>query len=50
LPEFTLEDNPTMDDKLGNEGLKSRATEHTHEVGCGWMRQENDDMYNFVQV
>ena len=49
LPEFTLEDNPTMDDKEFTP-LKSRATEHTHEVGCGWMIQENDDMYNFVQV
>ena len=49
LPEFTLVDNPTMDDKEVTP-LKSRATEHTHEVGCGWMRQENDDMYKFVQV
>jgi len=29
-PEFTLVDNPTMDDRLGNEALKS----------SGWMRQE----------
>ena len=31
LPEFTLVDNPTMDDRLSNEVLKS----------SGWMKQEN---------
>ena len=40
LPEFTLVDNPTMDDRLSNEALKS----------SGWMKQENDGLYNFVQV
>ena len=39
LPEFTLVDNPTMDDKVVTP-LKS----------SGWMKQENDDLYNFVQV
>ena len=40
LSEFTLVDNPTMDDRLSNEVLKS----------SGWMKQENDGLYNFVQV
>ncbi len=40
LPEFTLVDNPTMDDRLSNEVLKS----------SGWMKQENDSLCNFVQV
>ena len=40
LSEFTLVDNPTMDDPTGNSLLKS----------SGWMKQENDGLYNFVQV
>ncbi len=40
LSEFTLVDNPTMDDPTGNSLLKS----------SGWMKQENDDLCNFVQV
>ena len=40
LPEFTLVDNPTMDDPTGNSLLKS----------SGWMKQENDDLCNFAQV
>ena len=39
LSEFTLVDNPTMDDK-----------EFTPLKSSGWMKQENDDLCNFVQV
>ena len=39
LPEFTLVDNPTMDDK---EEIPLKSS--------GWMKQENDNLYNFVQV
>lgn len=39
LPEFTLVDNPTMDDK-----------EFAPLKSSGWMKQENDDLCNFVQT
>lgn len=39
LSEFTLVDNPTMDDK-----------EFTPLKSSGWMKQENDDLCNFVQT
>ena len=39
LSEFTLVDNPTMDDK-----------EFTPLKSSGWMKQENDDLYNFAKV
>jgi len=38
LPEFTLVDNPTMDDRLSNEVLKS----------SGWLKQEEKTkIHNF---
>ena len=40
LPELTLVDLPLMDDPTGNSLLKSNVR----------MKQENDDLYNFVQV
>jgi hypothetical protein len=40
FPELTLVDLPLMDDRLGNEVLKSNVR----------LKQENDDLYNFVQV
>lgn len=40
LPEFTLVDLPLMDDPTGNSLLKSNVR----------LKQENDDLYNFVQV
>jgi len=40
LPEFTLVDLPLMDDPTGNSLIKSNVR----------MKQENDDLYNFVQV
>ena len=39
LSEFTLVDNPTMDDK-----------EFTPLKSSGWMKQENDDLCNFAKV
>jgi putative transposase len=39
LPEFTLVDSPLMDDK-----------EETPLKSHDWLNQENDNMYNFVQV
>lgn len=40
LPEFTLVDLPLMDDPTGNSLLKSNVR----------LKQENDGLYNFVQV
>ena len=40
LPELTLVDLPLMDDPTGNSLLKSNVR----------LKQENDDLYNFVQV